>query len=104
MFAYRDDRKDIFYFKIYEVIQVNPGLSRCSSVSSSAFDLSFEDTKQRPDDRIELKVYGISEVGPNIKNDLVSVLLKRLNEKVLLAQCDQIGRLLYKEVQTPLTP
>ena len=90
MFAYRDDRKDIFYFKIYEVIQANPGLSRCSSVSSSAFDLSFEDTKQRPDDRIELKVYGISEVGPNIKNDLVSVLLKRLNEKVLL-QCDQIG-------------
>lgn len=73
MFAYRDDCKNIFYFKISEIIQATQMISRASSVSSSVFDFGIEDaSKQRPDDRIELRVYGISEVGRNIKNDLIA--------------------------------
>ena len=46
---------------------------------SKAMDMRFYWVK----DRIELKVYGISSVGPNIKEDLVAVLQRKLDDKVL---------------------
>ena len=121
MFAYRDDCKNIFYFKISEIIQATQMISRASSVSSSVFDFGIEDaSKQRPDDRIELKVYGISEVGRNIKNDLIaglifyarnrtrslifsplfSVLQKMLNDKVV----EILSQLLLRNPMCKLTP
>lgn len=90
MFAYCDDRKNIYYFKIKEVI------TKCSTSGSNKMDFWDADLMLRSrsssisshyhepnEDRIELKVYGIEEAGPNIQQDLMAVLTHKLNEKVV---------------------
>ena len=50
--------------------------------------------------RLELKIHGIDEVGPNVKHDLVSFLKKRLDEKVV----DILSTLLLRNPMSKLTP
>lgn len=91
MFAYRDDREVTFYFKIYEVIANTfcknyevECISRSSSMSMSSSAMLYDfDRDQRPEDRIELKVFGIQPVGPDIEENCMKFLNARLNEKVV---------------------
>jgi hypothetical protein len=117
MFAYRDDCKNTFYFKVFEILgSGNSGLpsdgdnyvgSRSSSLSSSALGFDYSNAAsdpalggKRPDDRIELKVFGIEPAGPNIKNDLVAVLQHKLNEKLV----DILSTLLQRNPMCKLSP
>lgn len=55
---------------------------------------------RRCEDRVELKVYGIEEVGLNIKEDLVAVLHHKLDEKVV----EIISTLLQRNPMCKLSP
>ena len=112
MFVYKDDKKNIFYMKMAESIQSNFTVSRqssllppsedhvwsrSSSISSSktlkkdsveesvtySRSNSVGEADKKTEDFIILKVFGITEASQNIKQDLVAVLQKKLDDKVV---------------------
>ena len=76
----------------------SPTLNSDSYLKAVPFDL--EEILRRCEDRVELKVYGIEEVGLNIKVDLVAVLRHKLDEKVV----EIISTLLQRNPMCKLSP
>ncbi len=123
MFAYMDDKKDVFYFRIAQKVlgssvsgmntkRLSDIITDCDSGSytSSGGSASHGANRQRSQDSesssevygdcVELVAFGVSEPGSNIKVDLVSVLNLKLNEMIV----DKISKTLQRNPHTKLSP
>ena len=106
MFVYKDDNKNVFYMKLSENLSSGFSMlsrqnseaeppSRTSSIGSSkqlgkgeegvaaSRSNSLGEADKKQEDLVTMKVFGIQQAGKNIREDLISVLQKKLDDKVV---------------------
>ena len=106
MFVYKDDNKNVFYMKMSETLSSGYSMlsrqnseaeppSRTSSIGSSkqlgkgedgttaSRSNSLGEADRKQEDLVTMKVFGIQQAGKNIREDLIAVLQKKLDDKVV---------------------
>ena len=106
MFVYRDNNKDVFYMKMSETMSSGFSMlsrqnseaeppSRTSSIGSSkqlgkgeegtaaSRSNSLGEADRKQEELVTMKVFGIQQAGKNITEDLIAVLQKKLDDKVV---------------------